>query len=301
MNTVEEQKDPATYTRTSDGVEKRFCLISGLPRSGSTLLCNILNQNPRFRATPTSGVLAMLLAIRNNWNGIAAFAAARNEPAKRRVLRAMLLAFYADVDKPVIFDKNRGWPGNFEMIETLLGYKPKMLVTVRDVRDVLASFEKLWRKESRDGQTPQEKAFPQEMKTITGRAEVLMRSKQPVGDAYNRMKDALLRGHKDSMHLITFENLTSKPKEVMEGVYRFLGEEYFEHDFGNVEQTTQEDDFFHGFADLHTIRKEVRPVPSDWREVLGAFAESFGKFNFWDTEIQDGAGKKELGKGVRVE
>lgn len=284
-------KNKKEIPKSGPELEKSFCLISGLPRSGSTLLCNILNQNPRFHATPTSGVLQMLLTIRNNWNKISAFAAVRNEPAKLRVLRAMLLSFYSDVDKPIIFDKNRGWPGHFEMIEALLGHKPKMLVTVRDVRDVLASFEQLWRKESRTGQTPQEKSFPQEFKTITGRCQVLMKSSQPVGDSYNKMKDALQRGHANNMHFITFENLTTDPKKVMKEVYKFLGEEYFEHDFDNIEQTTKEDDFFHGFTDLHTIRGEIKPVPSYWKEVLGPFAESFEKYNFWDKGIASGVKK----------
>lgn len=271
------------YTQTTTGEAKKFHFIAGLPRSGSTLLCNILNQNPRFHATPTSGVLSILVTIRNNWNKVAAFAAVRNEPAKLRVLRSMLLAFYADVDKPVIFEKNRGWTSHFEMLEALLGHKVKMLITVRDVRDVLASFEKLWRKESRTGQTPQEKQFPQEFKTIVGRCQVLMKSNQPVGDSYNRMKDAFLRGYKDQMHVVEFEKLTSNPEAVMRDVYAFLGEEYYPHDFTNVEQTTHEDDYFHGFSDLHTIRQEVKPVESDWRKILGPFAEQYGKFNFWRT------------------
>jgi sulfotransferase len=260
---------------------KTFYFIAGLPRSGSTLLCNILNQNPRFHATPTSGVLSLLLTIRNSWNKIAAFAAVRNEPAKIRVLRSILFSFYSDIDRPVIFDKNRGWSSHFEMLEMLLGYKVKMLITVRDVRDVLSSFEKLWRKESATGQTPQEKSYPEEFKTITGRCEVLMKSNQPIGDSYNRMKDSFLRGYKDQMHLIEFEKLTTDPEKVMKDVYAFLGEEYFPHDFNNVDQSTKEDDFFHGFSDLHTIRKIVKPVASDWKNILGPFAESYGKFNFW--------------------
>jgi sulfotransferase len=267
----------------TESTEKTFHFITGLPRSGSTLLCNILNQNPRFHATPTSGVLGLLVQTRNAWNRNAAFAAVRNEPAKLRVLRSMLYAFYADVEQPVIFDKNRGWSSHFEMIEFLLGHKVKMLVTVRDIRDVLASFEKLWRKEARTGQTPQEKQYPQEFKTIVGRCEVLMKSSQPVGDAYNRMKDSFLRGFKDQMHIIEFEKLTADPEKVMREVYTFLEEEYYPHDFTNVEQTTHEDDYFHGFSDLHTIRSEVKPVESDWKKILGPFAEQYGKFNFWNT------------------
>ena len=33
---------------------RKFHFISGMPRSGSTLLAAILNQNPRFRAGMTS-------------------------------------------------------------------------------------------------------------------------------------------------------------------------------------------------------------------------------------------------------
>ena len=38
-------------------------VITGLPRSGSTLLCNILNQNPKFNATSTSTVVSMLHSL----------------------------------------------------------------------------------------------------------------------------------------------------------------------------------------------------------------------------------------------
>ena len=38
-------------------MEKQFYFISGLPRSGTTLLSAILNQNPKFQAS-ISGPLA---------------------------------------------------------------------------------------------------------------------------------------------------------------------------------------------------------------------------------------------------
>jgi sulfotransferase len=248
------------------------------------LLCNILNQNPRFHATSTSGVLDMLLAIRNNWNNIVEFKATRNDLAKMRVLRGMLQSFYADLDKAIIFDKSRGWPGFLEMSESLLGHKAKVLVCVRDVRDVLSSFEKLWRKESKSGQIEQEKTNFLKFQTVEGRCEVFMNTNQPVGSAYNRIKDALARGYGDRMHFVFFDELTSNPKQVMQNIYTFLREDYFAHNFDNVEQTTNEDDFFHGFKDLHTIRNKVRPVYSDWKEVLGDFAAKYENLNFWDKD-----------------
>lgn len=262
--------------------DHKFNFVSGLPRSGSTLLCNILNQNPRFHATATSGVLDLLLLVRNNWNLIPELKFLPDDFARFRVLKSILPAFYADVQKPIIFDKSRGWPAHIEMAEGLLGTKVKILVTVRDIRDVIASFERIWRKESALRIISQERENLEQFQTIEGRCEVWLRPNQPVGKAYNNMRDALLRGFGDRMHFIFFEELTSNPEKVMRGVYEFLGEEYYPHDFNNVPQSTHEDDRVYDFSDLHSIRSEVKPVFSYWREVLGEQAEKYGKLNFWN-------------------
>jgi sulfotransferase len=266
----------------SNKEDKKFYFVSGMPRSGSTLLCNILNQNPKFHATGTSGVLDLILLVKNNWNLIAELKAQKDDWPRFRVLKSIMPAFYADIDRPIIFDKSRGWPAHMEMIEELMGHKVKVLVTVRDIRDILASFEKIWRKESRLKLISQERENMDMFQTVEGRCEVWLKANQPVGKAFNAIKDSLLRGYGDRMHFIFFEELTKNPEKVMKGVYEFLGEEYFEHNFKNVEQTTKEDDRIYGFTDLHTIRKEVKPLDSDWRIILGDQAEKYGKLNFWN-------------------
>src|SRR4030043_168670 len=93
--------------------------ISGLPRSGSTLLCNVLAQNPRFYATQTSGMLEVLFSIRNQWDKYIEMKAMENGLSERRkiaVLQGIVSAFYADVDRPIVFDKSRGWLAHLEMI-----------------------------------------------------------------------------------------------------------------------------------------------------------------------------------------
>ena len=42
---------------------KTFYFMAGLPRSGSTLLSSILNQNPRFYSGPSSPVLGAMYAV----------------------------------------------------------------------------------------------------------------------------------------------------------------------------------------------------------------------------------------------
>ena len=229
----------------------------------------------------------MLIKVRNAWDKQMEFRAAPDEAAKLRVLRAMLQAHHAGTDKPVIFDKSRGWNAHLEMVEALLGRKAKVLVPVRDLRDVIASFEKLWRKNAATRQIPQERQHYLLMQTIQGRSKLWLAREQPVGIAYNRIRDAITRGFADRMFFIDFEVLTNDPKRTMKEVYEFLEEEQYEHDFDNVEQVTHEDDVTHGIVGLHDIRTKVEPLQSTWRETLGDFAEKYGELNFWKQPLTE--------------
>ena len=251
---------------------KQICFLAGLPRSGSTLLANILLQNPLVHVTPTSGICDMLVQVRNGWDRNDAFQAmdrATSEKVKGNVLRAMLQAYFGHVERPVCIDKNRYWAEFLEMGAELVGGRDrvKVLVTVRDLRDVVASFEKLYRKTSALGQVAQEAAMALKFKTALGRVEVFVDDAQPVGRAYNAIRDAVTRGWHDRMHFIDFEDLTRRPQETMQGIYRFLDLAPHPHDFNRVEQVTFEDDFVYGFKDLHVIRAKVEAQPPAWPRV----------------------------------
>ena len=112
-------------------MNKTYHFVSGMPRAGSTLLMNILGQNPRFHVTATSGIVDVISAIRNGWDKVQEFQAVRDEEGKLRVMRGILESFYANVEKPVLFDKSRGWLPVLEMAEAMLGHPVKVLVPVR--------------------------------------------------------------------------------------------------------------------------------------------------------------------------
>ena len=234
---------------------------------------NILGQNPDFHVTPTSGILDILVTIRNHWNQSLLFKlipADESERILRQVLQHAMQGYFAHVDKRVCFDKNRGWLEYLELASVLTGgpERVRALVTVRDLRDVCASFEKLYRSTAATGQIPQEQAdHTLKMKTALGRLEVFIDNAQPVGRAFNAIRDAVTRGWRKNILFIEYEALTRDPAGVMQGVYMFLDEKPYKHDFENVAQITFEDDALHGFKDLHKIRQKVRPLPPQWPEV----------------------------------
>lgn len=249
---------------------KTFHFISGMPRAGSQLLVNLLHQNSRFYASGTSGILDIIFSIRNTWDELIEFKANPNEEGKKRVLRGILDNYYADVEKPVIIDKSRGWLAYLEMAEMILARPAKVIVPVRDIRDILASFEKLWRKGAATRQIAQERENYFQWQTVEGRCEVWASKDQPVGLAYNRIRDALARGFQDRMHFVRYEELTRYPARTMMLLYNFIEEDYYEHDFNNVKQVIFEQDEVYGLgSDLHTIRSKVEPQLPQWMEILG--------------------------------
>jgi len=245
-------------------MEKTLYFISGLPRSGSTLLCNILAQNPRFHVSPTSGLLGLLNIVKNNWTQIEELRASDNDDARQGVLRGIINGFYEHVREPVVFDKSRGWPAQIELLEELLNRKIKIIATVRELREILASFETLHRK-NQIRQTIQ----TAEMQTIQGRCKIWLSGDGVVGSAYSRLIDVVNRGLGDRLLCIPYNELTQYPEEIIRAIYSFLEELPFPHDFNNVEQRTSENDLVYGYKDLHRIRAKVEHKPSNAKAILG--------------------------------
>jgi sulfotransferase len=258
---------------------KQFVFLGGMPRAGSTLLCNLLAQNPSVHATATSGCMDVMFGVRNNWDRLVEHRANpdrdANQRAKQRVLRAILDAYYAEIDRPIVIEKCRGWPSLIEMADAILERPATVIVPIRNVADVLASFEKMHRKRAALGQSSGEAENYFLFQTIAGRCEFWMRPDQTVGLAVNRILDAKARGFADRMVFVRFADLTHDPAATVRELYSRLGWESFEHNFCNIQQVTREDDTVHGFDGLHVIRSRIEPVKSDWRDILGPWAEAY--------------------------
>jgi sulfotransferase len=263
---------------------KKFFFISGLPRSGSTLLCNILAQNnDLFVSKATSGCHDVLFNIRNQWDKLIEHQAEGVDHIQlKRVLQSVLNNYHS-TDKNLIVDKGRGWLSLIEMIQFILGYIPKIIVPVRNLTEILSSFEKLWRNSTGFSQWNFEQNDYLKAQTVEGRCDIWASMGQPVGLAYNRVKDSISRNYKNKLLFVEFDDLTSKPSQTMKMVYDYLEIPYYQHNFNNVEQYTKEDDDgVHRIPNLHKIRSQVLPVPYDSDKILGKFlVEKYSNLELW--------------------
>jgi sulfotransferase len=257
---------------------KKIYFINGMPRSGSTLLCNILAQNPKFHVTPTSGLSELVFGIHQFWKTNPIIKASETQEKQLTIIKDIFQTYHQDTDRPIVFNKSRGWAPRIELVENALQQPVKILTTTRKITCILASLEKLYRKEIKNINSPMD-IVPQ-MQTLEGRISTWTSQDGLVGSTFNNVRDAVMRGHKNKFHFIDFDKLTSQPKIVIKQVYDFLDEEYYEHNFNNVEQYTKENDAEHGFTDLHTIRPKIEPVKDDSAEILGYMHEQFKNFHF---------------------
>lgn len=261
-------------------MEKIF-FQSSLPRSGSTLLQNIMGQNPDFYVTPTSGLLELVYAARSNFSNSPEFKAQDSELMKKGFLSfckgGMESYFNSITDKKYVLDKSRGWGVHYNFLNSFYP-EPKIICMVRDLRSIYSSMEKNFRKNQHLDSGLVDHA--QMRGTTTEKRIDLWTQGQPVGLAIERLYQIINEGIHKKMLFIRFEDLCKSPETEMKKIYNYLEIPYYSHDFNNIQQITQEDDSVYGIYGDHTIKTKLDVVRHDYREVLGVNASNWIRQNF---------------------
>lgn len=235
-----------------------YHFISGLPRSGSTLLSALLRQNPAFTAGISSPLGTLFHATRNAMGAWNETSVLLNDAHRERILRGLFDSYYADQqDKRVVFDTNRAWCARLPALKRLFP-DAKVVCCVRSVAWIMDSIERLAREhpfqESRLFNNDSERA------TVFTRVDALAQNDRFVGFAWSALKEAVYGEHADSLLLVDFDLLTAAPAKVLRLVYDFIGEPWFEHDFENVVFDAPDFDQQLGLPGLHRVRSRVGPV-----------------------------------------
>jgi sulfotransferase len=256
------------------GMMKTYYFMSGLPRSGSTLLSSILNQNPRMHSGPSSPVVSIMLTLENSLSNDELFLAYPKPEQASKIISGVIDNYYSDVEKPVIIDKNRSWVNRMHYIPGYFGIEPKILCPVRNLDEILTSFISMYHRNPFDGNGKVN--FMDEMLIKSNmplndenRCELLASDNGIIGQSYNGIRQAIMEGRAKQMHFIEYDDLINNPQETMRKVYEFLEEEYFEHDFSNIKNVHKElDAEVYGLADMHDVRNTLEKVSADPKEIL---------------------------------
>jgi sulfotransferase len=232
-------------------MDKTYHFITGLPRSGSTLLSSILRQNPKFHASITDPLANLVKGVIDHSQDSPGMKAEVPIERRKNLVRYLFEGYYADVDKEVIFNTNRAWTFLTNVTRDLYP-KAKYIVCVRDINWILDSFESAHRRN------------PFSTNTVTGghstsvyqRVESLMSPQGVVGFPYIGVKQAITGSDQSLLFILEYEQLCKEPESMMKALYNFIEEPYYEHDFNNVEASWDEYDSEIGIK-LHDVRKKV--------------------------------------------
>ena len=254
-------------------MEKIF-FQSSMPRSGSTLFQNIVGQREDFYVTPTSGVLELVFAARGNFTNSLEFKAQDPQLMNKGFLGFCskgLQGFYESVtDKRYVLDKSRGWGVYRPFLEAIYP-DPKIICLVRDLKDVVCSYEKIYRKNQALKHDPIRDDSSGRGTTPHKRVDEWVHPTNTIGRAVERIFECIRQGYDNKILYVKYEDLCLYPKQQMTRVYDYLGIDDYNHDFDNIKQITKEDDTIYGLGEgLHEIRNDLTMKPSDAKSILGA-------------------------------
>jgi sulfotransferase len=237
-----------------DVMQQGIHFISGLPRSGSTLLAAILRQNPRFFAKMTGPVGAMYMALEGAMSRRNETAVFIDETQRRDVLKGLFTSYYGSIHREkVVFDTNRVWCAKLPGL-TQLFPEARVVCCVRDIPWIMDSIERLVRRNAFElsgmfGFDPGS--------TVYTRVNRLATSEGLVGYALDALKEGFFAEQASRLILVEYEALAREPRSTLQHLYGLLNEPHFEHDFDNVEYDAKDFDLALGTPGLHAVRRKV--------------------------------------------
>lgn len=246
---------------------KNLLFLSGLPRSGSTLLGSILSQHPEIHATPSSPLSDLLCLMDESFSRLDVQYTYDKPNIVKNTYTSVLSNFYNHIDKPYIIDKHRAWPKNVPPLKLFLTPNPKIIATNRRVSEVLASYILLIKKNNSDNFVDQHLMSIGKELTTDNRVECLWRNY--VSDPYQSLITGL-RDFRDNIHLVDYNKLVQNPEEELEKIYTFLEIPPHQHNFESILNTcAEEKDSAWGLENLHVIRSKLQRTSPPPEEVIG--------------------------------
>ena len=267
------------FVKPQQSQDKRvYYFMAGLPRAGSTLLSSILNQNPRVYSGPSSPVLSTMYTVEQHLMNDELFHGYPKPQQANLIISNIINQFYSDVNNPVVIDKNRAWVARVPYIEGYLNQQAKIICPVRDIDEILTSMITMIRRNPYVEGNERINFIDEQLVKLNipisddSRCEYIAGPQGILGQSLNAIMEGVNQGFLDRMHFVEYKDLVNSPKETMDKIYEFLGEDSYDHDFSNIENVNRENDMkTYGLNDMHDVRPELKSTSPDPSTVLSEY------------------------------
>ena len=276
--------------------QKKFFYLAGLPRTGSTVLGEILNQNENIHVSPASPLSEIIGEIIGKWRRNEVTLKAYKHPEQLpNVWRAVREGMYQHRSEPYIIDKSWAWQTNDAIDSTreIIGEEMKVICTVDNITDCLASFIMLIRSNPHSDSFIDEFLRGQRRElSDENRCAAMMDAKiaTSVGWCHENLKNTWTGNNRKNLLLIERSDLVSHPQTVLDKIYDFLGcreiatwGDNQSHNFDQIEKEITEDDgSAYGIPNLHRLSPKLRDRRWSAKQVLGnRLFFKYRRMEFW--------------------
>lgn len=246
----------------SINLQKHVIYVTGLPRAGSTLLCQLLGTHPKIDSPGYSSPLCpTLMQLRHNLSDNDFLLAQLDvdfDATYQRLLRAyrgFMNGWLADTTKPYVVDKNRGWLLQLDTLN-LLDPQAKLLVCIRELGQIYGSIEAQHQKTLLLD-------FPDHLANLSryARADKLFGADSVIGgplkaiEAMQDMPEIL----QQKLFYVIFENLMDKPHQVMNNLYQWLELPTVDFNLAHLPVKAHESDSYYRFKYPHQTHERLQP------------------------------------------
>lgn len=222
--------------------------LSGLPRTGSTLLSALLSQNPAIHAEGNSGLCQIMWDTQQSCrHGAYEMLAANSRLDSVHDIVSQLPHIYYKRNRQqekIVVDKCRTWtlPLNIKMIDEFIGKDTKVVVLVRPVVEIVKSFVKLYKENGIYTEQLERDLFNPGSDPLT----------RPLAGVYAAQQDTSGR-----FLFVSYKDLVEDTAQTLKGIYEFCGWDKFIHNTNNIKQKYAENDEIYGLKGMHSVRKKV--------------------------------------------
>jgi len=226
---------------------KKIILLAGLPRTGSTLLSNILAQNKIFHIEGNSALCQLMWDAKQSCDTTAAQQLKGNnklELVKNNILKSIPNSYYPNTSDKIIIDKCRPWVSlpNMELAKEYIDPNIKTIIAVRPLDKVVASYANILFNNG----------YKEDVynKLLSVDDEVIINSFVSTYQAANQKNN--------NYFFYSYDNLISNTEKVIKNIYKFLDLKVYKHNITKINQTVFENDSFYNLKGMHDIRDTIK-------------------------------------------
>ena len=248
-------------------MNKNFIMLSGIPRSGSQVLSSMLNQHPLIHASTTSPVIDLLDIVNNNWPNLSSALVDPHPNQYGNIITGMIDGAYQHITKPVIVDKNRIWPRHGKLMAQVLGYRPKIICTVRNIPEVLASYILLIEKNNHKITYIDQDLIDFKLPINTkNRCKILW--EKYITSPYASLRVGYNAGYAD-LCIVRYHDIVNNSQDVMNKITNFIGVDPITVNTESLQSMDENDSYHGGLEGLHNVRAVMKRVSPPAEEVIG--------------------------------